>query len=418
MRGTVSRTLRSPVVLFALSGLLAVVVVGVVAFVLVQRNAQDEALRDAKATTRTLGEGLIAPSLDPGILRGDPRSIERLDRIVRYSVLKDPVVRVKLWSADGRILYSDEPRLIGERYELEDEEREAMRRKTAAAELSSLNGPENRFERRDRRLREVYLGIDGPDGTKLLFETYQTDASIEAAQRRVRSAALPVLVGALLLLWLVQLPIAAAIGVRLNRSRKDREDLLKQAVTASERERRRIARDLHDGVVQDLAGVSYTLRAAKRRPELLGEAGDSVRAGIRQLRTLLLELYPESLERQGLKGALDDLVSRLDGLETHVEIADDTALTPAQEQLAFRVAREALRNVQRHAHASCAGVILEPDGTLTITDDGRGFPAADDDRPRFGLRMLEDLAREQGAQVRVTSAAGMGTTVELRFDDR
>jgi two-component system NarL family sensor kinase len=432
------RWAASPVVQFAVSGLVALTVVGLLAVQLVQRTAQTEALRDAKDLTRVAGQGIVAPALSPAVMRGEPRALAALDRVVRRDVLREPVVRVKLWAPDGRILYSDDRRLIGERYQLGPKQRGALRRGGVEADISNLSEPENRFERSQHRLREVYLGIPGPDGRRLLFETYLRDSSIAASSRRVWRGIAPVLFGALVLLYLVQIPLAGSLARRLRRSQQDREELLYQAVTASEHERRRIARELHDGVVQDLAGVSYGLSAAAAgeargaragpRPDgaanggagAVGDAGTEIRRAIRQLRTLLVDLYPESLHRQGLEGALSDLLARLHArsIDTDLTVEPGLELGTAQEALVFRTAQEALRNVTDHAAARHVAVrLLRRDGgvELEVADDGRGLVVAADDRPRLGLRMLADLAEESGGELDVTSAPGNGTTLRLRL---
>ena len=110
---------------------------------------------------------------------------------------------------------------------------------------------------------EVYTGVTASNGEKLLFETYfQYDAVVIAGQDEWRKYA-PVALGALLLLELVQIPFAWSLARRLQRQQQDRQRLLQHAVDASDAERRRIAGDLHDGVVQHLTGLTYALDAAR-----------------------------------------------------------------------------------------------------------------------------------------------------------
>ena len=85
-------------------------------------------------------------------------------------------MRVKIWSRDGTILYSDQPALIGERYKLGEEERRLFRTGGADAELSDSTGPENRYERQEGKLLEAYTPIRTPNGTPVLFEIYQRSA--------------------------------------------------------------------------------------------------------------------------------------------------------------------------------------------------------------------------------------------------
>jgi len=206
-----------------------------------------------------------------------------------------PVVRVKIWDASGRIVYSDEPRLIGERYALPAEALERLKTGGTSSEISNLSRPENRFERTDGKLLEVYEGIVAPTGQRLLFEAYQRYSAISSQSKRLWSAFLPALIGAMVLLELLQMPLAISLARRLKRGALEREQLMRRAIDASSRERRRIARDLHDGPVQGLAGVSYSLAAAGGRigsldsaaGKLVDTAGVDTRRAITQLRSLL-----------------------------------------------------------------------------------------------------------------------------------
>src|SRR4051812_9621550 len=191
---------------FALTGMVVLLLVGVTAGLVLQRAGRREAVRDAREVTRLAGNGIVGPAVTPALLRGDRRAIARLDRVVRRRVRGDTVVRVKLWDAAGRIVYSDEHRLIGERFRLGDDEREALLSGRPDAELSDLSEPENRFERHRGKLMEVYIGIPGPGGRRLLFETYQRFSSLTASGHRIWRALLPILLGALLLLAVLQVP--------------------------------------------------------------------------------------------------------------------------------------------------------------------------------------------------------------------
>ena len=99
-------------------------------------------------------------------------------------VLRGPVVRVKLWTLDGRIVYSDEPRLVGRRFELEPPQRAAVRKRIVDADVSDVSKPENRYERRFGKLLEVYLPIEAPGGTSLLFEDYLRYSLVTDSEHR------------------------------------------------------------------------------------------------------------------------------------------------------------------------------------------------------------------------------------------
>jgi two-component system, NarL family, sensor kinase len=432
VRRFVPRSTRAAVLQFALSGLAAVVLLGFVAVEVLRKTTTDQAIKEAQQVARLAGDGIVAPAVTPGVIRGDPAALRRLDHIVRSRVLEPPVVRVKLWNAQGRVLYSDAPPLIGLRFGLDRAELEALRDGGTDAEVSDLSRPENRYENGRGKLLEVYHGIRTPDGRRLLFEAYQYYSAVKASARSVWQSFLPALIGALVLLELVQIPLALSLARRLQRGQREREDLLRRAVEASDMERRRIARDLHDGPVQDLAGVGMSLAAASGRLRAAGDAdaatrldvaGGQARQTLRALRSLLVELYPPSLRQAGLPAALDDLVAplRTAGIEASVEVAGDLDLPESAEALLFRVAQEGVRNVLHHsgaAHARVTAARLDGHARLDVTDDGHGFDP--DHRPgrdegHFGLGMLADLAEDAGGRLEVRSRAGEGTTLTVEL---
>jgi signal transduction histidine kinase len=424
-------SVASAVSQFALTGLL-VLAVFLVGWLLVFRSiGENEALRDARQYTVLTGQGIVEPALGAGVFNGDQAALRRLDTVVQERVLGERVVRVKIWAADGRIVYSDEPRLIGSRYPLDASKLEVLRTGEARAERSDLDGPENRFEQGQGSLYEVYLPIRAPDGTPLLFETYQPGKSVASTGRRIWLPFAALLLASLVLLWLVQVPLAWRLARRLRRSQLDRERLLVHAVEASDDERRRIAADLHDGVVQDLAGISYSLSAAAGSPEpqvpsatrsILEEAASGTRDSMRRIRSLLVEIHPPNLRATGLEAALGDLLTPLAGrgIETSLDVADGLDLDEETEQLFYRAASEAIRNAERHAEASHLAVrVGARDGWahLEVTDDGVGFTQIERDRSRaeghVGLSLLEELAARMGGSLDVRSTPGRGTTFAL-----
>jgi two-component system, NarL family, sensor kinase len=421
--------LRSPVAQFTLAGIAAVAVVGAISAYLFDRALTDEAIRDAEQVTALAGEGIVEPAVTERLIAGDPRAVRRMDAIVEQRILdRDGIIRVKIWDPSARIVYSDEPRLIGDSYELGEDELAILSEDGTEAEKTDLSRPENRFERGAGELLEVYLPIDAAGGGVLLFETYIRSSFVTSSGRRVWSTLAPVLIGTLLVLGALQLPLAASLARRLRRGQEEREALLRRAIDASEMERQRIARDLHDGVVQDLAGVSYSVAAAADRSppvagadrDLLRRVAASLRQSVRDLRGLLVEIYPPDLHRAGLGAALSDVVAGLDarGIEATLTVSDDGALPEHVETLFFRAAQEALRNVVAHADAGRADVRIQVEdalATLEVTDDGKGF-SPDRDAPEsghFGLRMLTDLVRDAGGTLEVESAPDRGTRVRV-----
>lgn len=426
--------MKGPVTQFAVAGVAVLAVLALAAVLVLRSLAETEALRDARQFATLAGQGVVEPAIGQGLVTGAPAAIDAVDRVVNERVLGERLVRVKLWDATGRIVYSDEPRLIGSRYLLDGSMRAVFRTGATRAERSDLDDPANRFEQGLGPLYEVAVPVRAPDGTPLVFETYQRRSAVAATGRRIWLPFATLVLGGLLLLWLVQVPLAVRLDRRLRRSQDERAALLQRAVDASADERRRIAADLHDGPVQDLAGISYTLSAAAESDvppatrTTLREAAVGTRAAMRRLRTLLVELHPPNLRASGLGPALEDLLARLraQGLETSLAVAPAVDLEEDDEQLLYRGAVEALRNVERHAHATRVDVTLDAGDEgpvrLEVVDDGVGFTAATREQSRedghMGLALLAELAAQAGGSLDVRSAPGAGTTFALEVPRR
>ena len=408
---------------YVASGLVAVVAISVLGVWLFSRAGEAEAIRDAKDQTRIAAEGSVEPVLTDALVRGDPKAVAAVDRVVQERVLSDAsIARVKIWDRTGRVVYSDEPRLIGAQFELSRSDLAEFKPGRVDAEVTDLSEPENRFERGFGKLLEVYVPIETPSGQILRYETYYRSSFVSARARRIFRQFAPVMLGALILLALAQLPLAWQLAGRVRRSQEERERLLNRAIEASEVERRRIARDLHDGVVQDLAAVSYSLSAAAEGAPApfdaeLREAAAETRHGIGQLRTLLVEIYPPELHRAGLAAALGDLLAGCEarGIETTLDVDPEVELPGDSEALFFRVAQEALRNVVKHAGATRVAVRVAPRNgriQLVVDDDGSGFhPEQAHGEGHFGLRILEDLVRDSGGELEIDSGPGKGSRV-------
>jgi two-component system NarL family sensor kinase len=416
---------------FTFVGLAALVVVGLTTEVASRRVGEREAISDARTTTLVKAQGLVEPVITEGLLTADPAAVARVATVVEKGVLDSNLVRVKIWTREGQIVYSDEPRLAGTTYRLGADEITAIDHGVIEAEVSDLSRPENRFERAQGKLLEVYLPVRTPSGQRLLFEAYFRYDAVTAAGRHIWRSFAPISLGALLALELVQIPLAWALARRLRERQREREMLLQHAIEISDVERRRIAGDLHDGVVQDLAGVAYSLVASSRREELstgtatlLGDSAAQVRDSIKSLRTLLLDIYPPKLADAGLESALTDLLVGVNNRGTAATLETDGPVESLPESVAallYRAAQEAVRNVLTHAHAGSVTVRVAVDAataTLDVTDDGTGFdPAVAEDRARaghFGLRALTDRVTAAGGSVQVRSTQGEGTHLEVR----
>ena len=424
------RTVAIQVGQFALAGAAALVLVALGTNIASRRVGEREAIVNARANTVVKAEGVVEPALSEGLATGDPQAVRQVAQVVERDVLDDSLVRVRIWTPEGKVVYSDEPRIIGSEYELGPDEIESLKTGLIEAEVSDLSKPENRYERPFGKLLEVYLPIHTPEGKPLLFEAYYRYDAVEKSGAQLWRSFAPIALGALVLLQLVQLPLAWSLARRNRQRLREREGLLRRALEASELERRQIASDLHDGVVQDLAGVQYALAAAARNEEgngdsssAIDESATTVRESIKALRSLLVEIYPPNIEEEGLAATLSDLLARTSGRGVEAEL--DTAglhepLPGPVAGLLYRVAQEGLRNALNHADARTLCVrVSNADGsaTLEVIDDGRGFEADDNgigsEEGHFGLRGLAGLVADAGGTLDVQSALGEGTTLKV-----
>lgn len=417
---------------FLIAGLVVLTAVALLLAQAQRKAATAEAIRDARTLTHLEAVDVVGPLLrDEALVPGTPAHAE-LDRVVRQRVLGSHIVRVKIWDRTGRVVYSDDTALIGARFALPADELAALDTGNTSAEVSKLGEPENRDERSFGKLLQVYLGVQTPTGQRLLFETYQPYQVIVDSSQRMLLASLPILLGGLLLLYLVQAPLAYRMARRLRASQDQREGLLLASLAASDRERAVIAADLHDGVVQGLAGASFSLSAAAERtratdPDAAGVMAASatdLRRWVRELRSLVVTITPPALHAQGLAVSLADLAATLEvrGITVDVDVTGTDDLDEVTETLLYRAAQEAVRNIVRHAdaHAVSLSVAREQDTVLAlrVADDGRGFRVDDSAvrrRGSVGLELLGALVHAQGGTVTVDAEPGRGTELVLRL---
>jgi two-component system, NarL family, sensor kinase len=416
----------------ALASVALLALVAAIGAVALKHLATDEALTDARSVTVAFSRGVLRTAVTPGVLRGDAAAVDRLDRRVHESVLGNPIVRVKVWALDGRIVYSDARPLIGRRFPLPDDLREALADRAVRAQVSDLSRPENRFERGRGRLVEVYLPLRLPDGRRVMVETYRPASSIDAASRRIWGTFLPMLLALLAAMALVQLPLVWAQSRRERAEARERERLAREreqfarlAEESLRAERGRIATELHEGIVQDLAGAAYALHAAASLPAstpdadlrgALAHGARVCRTSMTRMRELLVDLRAPAHGVQDLEGALEALAAPLRdagievvvGVDVRRPVDDETAL------LLHRVAREVLLDVRERDGVTLVAVALvERDGAWSLTVEhnvvGRAG-AADGGAPAHPRRLDAVSAQlaEQGGVLCVDREPGRG----------
>jgi signal transduction histidine kinase len=423
------RPWASPLVQFVTASLLLFGIAWWATGIFSERAARSEAVADARITTDVLARSVAEPAMPKGLVDGDPGAIDRFDREVLDRLMVGDVQRIKIWRSDGTIVYSDATQLIGKRFPLDDEQVQVLHTGATEGGLSDLRRRENEFEDEEDGLLEVYTRIESPEGRPLLFEAYYSVQTVKERSAQVLTPFRRITAGALLALLLLGVPLLGVLTLRLTRASRARERLMRRAVESSEVERRRIARDLHDGVVQELAGTAFALSGTAReasispelREELMGSS-QALRNSLRQLRSLLVEIHPPGLNAAGLGAALEDLTSSAvsAGISTSVSVNGVEGAPDHVVALVWRVAQEAIRNAVRHAHASELTVEVRGDERqvrLTVRDDGVGFdPAAQSSGRSYGLRGLQSLVEDGGGGVQVESSLGAGTTVRMAVD--
>ncbi|GAA0229140.1 M12 family metallopeptidase [Cryptosporangium japonicum] len=222
---------------------------------------------------------------------------------------------------------------------------------------------------------------------------------------------------------LADIALHAGVAVEASRLTRDLQESRERLVRAQEEERRRLRRDLHDGLGPSLTGMSMQVRAARKvagpgrvRNILDALAGD-LTACTAEVRRLVDELRPPALDR-GLAVALRDECRRFDSsaLSVQLELRDDLDRLPAAvEVAAYRVVAEALNNVTRHAGArNCVVTVRRGrDLTIEVTDDGVGISGPV--RAGVGLASMRDRAGELGGECEIVPAEPTGTTVRVHF---
>lgn len=423
---------RAAMVRFALLSLLSGLVVTLGAVVAADQFARARAVTDARTRAVNLTERLAAPLVDGAVREGVPGAADQLTRVLTNRMRDGSVTHLRLWSEDGRVIWADEPELIGRTTSPVPENMAALfgthDTYAGGTELSGVmvGGEETES-------LEVYVGAFDADGEPLVAEIYLPADAMEADARALLFAIVPLILAAVGLVLLAVLPLALSLGRRVEWALSERSAMMQHALRASELERRRVAEDLHHGVVQELTGVGYTLPVVTRQLEPGGdlEAARStlemvtglVQRNVQALRSLMTDVYPPDLRDEGLREAVQQMVRTATndaGLRARVDIEEDLDLPLDAAHLAYRVIREGVRNVVKHAQAEGVVVELRTEAGQVVAgveDDGLG-PG---DEPwvspqgHLGLRLLADTVRDAGGRLQIDPREGGGTRLVARF---
>lgn len=227
---------------------------------------------------------------------------------------------------------------------------------------------------------------------------------------------------------LADLARQAGVAAQAVQTTTDLQRSRAELVSAREEERRRLRRDLHDGLGPALAGVTLGLHAARatlrkdvgHAERMLDQLEAQVEEVVRDIRRLVYGLRPPALDEFGLARAVQQHAARMEAGPEGLAIAVETpaeglgVLPAAVEVAAYRIATEALTNVARHAYAHRCTVRLIFNGALEVevTDDGRGL--ATEHRAGVGFAAMRERAAELGGTL-VVESTGAGTRVSARL---
>ncbi|HEV7657906.1 MAG TPA: ATP-binding protein [Mycobacteriales bacterium] len=401
------------------------------------RLVQNEALRQAESNGEAIATRVVGPWITEDFYSGDAAAFKDLDDRVQIRMSDDTIQRIKVWSADGVILYCNDHQQIGLHFPLDPDDLTVLTNGGVDSDISDLDKSENLYDRGFGESLEVYAGISDTSGRPILVETYFTTDRLHADESGMIRRIIPVVLLSVLVLGLLLVPLAFSLARRVARYERERQAMIRLAVDASSAERRRVAGELHDGVIQDLAGVGYALTALDTQMAGLGGTFstpriDALRRTLRSAQRLVHDDVLALRELTGVQyaaesGAADPAVAlrviaddiRDEGTPVEMTVGELPALPASHRAALIRVGREALRNAAKHAHGSNVALDLGTAGdnvVVTVSDDGPGFEPGSALGPvdgHIGLALLTDAADSVGGRLDLRTRPGRGTTVKL-----
>jgi signal transduction histidine kinase len=229
---------------------------------------------------------------------------------------------------------------------------------------------------------------------------------------------------------------AASAATAVATAQSVAEERMRGSIESAERERGRWARELHDEALQSMAGLRVLLSTARRKSsdddtdKLLFQAIEQVDHAIAEMRRLIADLRPPTLDELGLAAALEALVERLTwgevlDVDLEVDLAHEAGRQPVRllaqlEDTVYRLVQEALNNVARHAESSRARVAVRTVGEnmeVRIEDDGRGFDPGEKTEG-FGLVGMRERVTLAGGTLQVKTSPGGGTAIAAALPAR
>ncbi|QKJ18301.1 sensor histidine kinase [Microbacterium hominis] len=418
---------RGPIVravlIFGLAAIASLAVVWLATFAGTRTVAYDQALDDAQRRTEAMAVLTFPAALERAFAGDDAALQDAVSARIEEGYLSAVLVR----DGDGTLVYSSLGN-TGSRHPLPDAARAAIEEGTVTSERADQD--ELRWLPTATGYLEVYAPLSVPGHGTYAIEVYFDDAGIEAFADVEVSQMLPIMLVPLMSVQLIMVAVFLWLVRRARRQERERAELLEFSISASDRERERIAGDIHDGPIQELAGVGFVLDAAKRvhgddQERLLDAAHAALRRAATSLRTLMADIYPPDLHSVPLKLAITRLVETTVPVEVAatVDVDDMPPLGDEAIELVYRIVREALGNVAKHSGAATVRVEVgmsrfeetSKDAVrVRVTDDGVGIDGVERS-PRqshhVGLRLIRDRVRSVGGTVQIGSGPDGGTDV-------
>ena len=358
----------------------------------------------ADLVTRSADQVVIAPEFEEA---------------VALRLLGGDTIRVKLWSADGLIVYSDHPAQIGETFDLNELALKSAEGVTTFG-VADVSDPAHAFEENLGELIEFYVPVIDGGFVYALFEVEQRVDTLNATVGRIRrNTWLSIGLGlGVLTVFMVSLTLANSHV--LARRRRLAETLFADLVAAQDHERRRIVGSLHDDIGQPLYRLLYGLQGSRSRLQ----ADDPITVELERLESLVREV--DSTLRRELRGlhsslaedlglgpaleALADVTREETELDFSVDVGTGEELGAVSRAALFRAAKEGVTNVRKHAGAAHVWVRLRLDDNrvvLEVEDDGRGIKA----REGLGLTTMKERLEAIGGGLSLEPKPTAGTVM-------
>ncbi len=452
VRWTAQRVgVRRELMVFYTAAALALLVVGFGAVVASRSVARSQALTDAERQTARLADLVVGPLLHAA-LQGDAESYRALETAIDLRMRDGYLKQVTVWDHNGRVLFADDPAQIGRSVPTPSEVSDAIDRRIISADFAdSPEATELSSEELSDGFVEVYAPFSDPAESAMAFEAYYDYARVDETANALLWQLIPLVLVPLVALMAIQIPIATSMARRVRRHEVERSEVAERSLAASERERVRIAADLHDGPIQELAGMSYALGAIApsvpaRDQALMARLQSTVQRSIESLRQLMVDLYPPDLSVSQLPQSLSKLAAplRKKGIQVQLHVGRLPAMNTEVVTTLYRVTNEALANVAQHSEATTVVVDVTSDHhsasrgdgepatsdehcpraadaggmsvRLHILDDGVGFEPSQFDRRsqgHLGLQLLTSRVQQLGGTLTVKPGLRGGTSVDV-----